>query len=80
QTQILTASTNWVFNAQFDPETSSLTQGLKSLADMFGMDLPVPMDFPLLSEFHFAEVDAEFRNNAAPGQTPSFSLVTFGLT
>lgn len=80
RTQILTASSLWVFHAQFDPATSSLTQGLASLTRMFGVELPVPMDFPLLSEFHFAEVDAEFRNSAPPGQTPSFSLVTFALT
>lgn len=80
RTQILTASSLWVFHARFDPATSSLTQGLASLTRMFGVELPIPMDFPLLSEFHFAEVDAEFRNSAPPGQAPSFSLVTFALT
>lgn len=79
-TQILTAGPTWSFSAQFDPETSSLTQGLASLTGMFGVELPIPMDFPLLSEFRFAEVDVDLFDSAAKGELPKFSLRAFGIT
>ncbi|HWX64796.1 MAG TPA: hypothetical protein VNZ27_00075 [Rhodanobacter sp.] len=79
-TRILSAGRTWSFSAQFDPTTSSLTQGLASLTRMFGVELPIPMDFPLLSKFHFAEVDVELWNAAAGNALPQFSLRTFALS
>ena len=63
-TPILSAGETWAFSAQFDPKTSSLTQGLVSLSSLFGVPLPIPADFPLLSAFHFAGFDADLKNKA----------------
>lgn len=77
---ILTAGQMWALSAQFDPATASLTQGLAALTRLFGVELPVPMDFPLLSAFHFAEVDVELWNATPTAQTPQFSLRTFAIS
>jgi hypothetical protein len=70
----------WSFSVQFDPETASLTQGLISLGNIFGVSLPIPMDFPLLSDFVFSGVDIDFRNSADSNANPALSISGLALT
>jgi LysM repeat protein len=79
-TLILSTGKVWNFIAIFDKETASLVQGLAQLTRLFGVELPVPMDFPVLSDFYVAEIDIDLQNNAPPNSMPSFSLLNFAIT
>jgi len=79
-TLILSAGATWSFSIEFDKSTTSLVRGLSQLTKLFGVELPVPMNFPLLSGFYVAEVELGLMNNAASGEIPSFSLATFAVT
>lgn len=70
----------WSFSVQFDPEHASFTEGLISLGRIFGVDLPIPMNFPLLSAFQFSAVDIDFFNSADSDKNPSLSLSGLAVT
>lgn len=78
-TLILSAGRVWAFSVVFDPATSSLVQGLAQLLGIFGVELPVPMNFPLLSDFYVAEIDIDLENTGTDA-SPSFSLLNFAIT
>ncbi|SJZ84087.1 hypothetical protein SAMN04488128_1011805 [Chitinophaga eiseniae] len=79
QTIILSTNDLWNFVVLFRKENASLVQGLEELLGIFGVPLPIPMNFPLLSDFYVAEVDLDLMNNGTD-QFPIFSLNAFGLT
>jgi hypothetical protein len=55
-TLILSTDKVWNFTVVFDPETATLVQGLRQLLDIFHVELPIPMDFPVLSDFYVAQI------------------------
>jgi LysM repeat protein len=79
-TLILSTGSLWNFTVRFDKETASLVQGLAQLTRIFGVELPVPMNFPVLSDFYVAEVDIDLQNSAPLGTMPSFSLLNLGIS
>lgn len=79
-TLILSTGSTWNFTLRFDKETSSMVQGLAQLTRWFGVELPIPMNFPILSDFYFSQIDIDLLNTAAPGANPSFSLLNFAVT
>ncbi|MCW3085509.1 MAG: hypothetical protein JWP12_2875 [Bacteroidetes bacterium] len=79
-TLILSTGETWNFVVRFNKETASLVQGLAQLTRIFGVELPIPMDFPVLSDFYVAEIDIDLHNSAAPGNMPSFSLEGLAIT
>jgi hypothetical protein len=79
QTIILSTNDMWNFVVLFRPETASLVQGLAELVSIFGVDLPIPMNFPVLSDFYIAELDIDLMNNGTD-QFPIFSLDAFAMT
>ncbi len=79
-TLILSTNDVWNFSVVFDKETSSLVQGLAQLTRIFGVELPIPMDFPVLSDFYVAEVDIDLQDTAPESFLPSFSLLNLAIT
>lgn len=79
-TLILSTGSTWSFTIRFDKETASLVQGLAQLTNIFGVTLPVPMNFPVLSDFYIGGVDVDLHNSAEVGQMPSFTLQSFAVT
>lgn len=79
QTIILSTNDLWNFVVLFKKETASLVQGLAELIGIFGVDLPLPMNFPVLSDFYVAEIDMDLLNSGTD-QFPIFSLNAFGMT
>ncbi|CAN5747499.1 hypothetical protein BH11BAC7_BH11BAC7_11530 [soil metagenome] len=79
-TLILSTGSLWNFTVRFDKETSSLVQGLAQLTRIFGVELPVPMNFPVLSDFYIAEIDIDLQNSSPLGTMPLFSLLNLGIT
>ena len=78
-TLILSTGDVWNFVVQFDKETASLVQGLAQLTAIFGVELPIPMNFPVLSDFYVAEVDIDLQNNGTD-LLPVFSLLNLAIT
>lgn len=76
---ILSAGTTWSFSVVFDPETASLVQGLAQLLSIFGVELPIPMNFPILSDFYVAGIDIDLENTGTDA-SPSFSLQNLAIT
>ncbi len=55
---LLASNSLWALSVQFDPEHSSLVEGLSQLSTLFGMpQLPLPEDFPLISLFRFRALE-----------------------
>jgi LysM repeat protein len=79
-TLILSTGTVWNLSVRFDPKTASLVQGLAQLTRIFGVVLPIPMDFPILSDFYVAEIDIDLQNNTPDSKMPSFSLLNLAIT
>lgn len=79
QTIILSTNNVWNFVVLFRKETASLVQGLAELVSIFGVDLPIPMNFPVLSDFYVAELDIDLMNNGTD-QSPRFSLNAFAMS
>ena len=79
-TLILSTGSTWGFTIRFDRETASVVQGLAQLTNIFGVTLPVPMNFPVLSDFYIGGVDVDLHNSAEAGQMPSFTLQSFAIT
>lgn len=79
-TLILSVDDVWRFNVVFDKASASLIQGLAELIGIFGVELPLPMNFPVLSDFYVAGIDIDLLNKAQPGSFPSFRLLNLGIT
>lgn len=79
-TLIMSTGDVWNFSVVFDPETSSLVQGLGQLTAFFGVELPIPMNFPVLSDFYIAEIDLVLNNTSDNPQLPSFSILNVSMT
>jgi len=79
RTIILSTNNLWNFVVLFKKETASLVQGLAELVSIFGVSLPIPMNFPVLSDFYIAEVDIDLENSGTD-RFPIFSLNAFGVT
>jgi len=78
-TLIYSTGSLWNFTVVFS-ENATLVQGLAELMAIFGVELPVPMNFPVLKDFYVAQLDIDLQNTAANGSMPSFTLQNFGMT
>jgi len=78
-TLVLSLDSTWSFSIQFAKETTLVT-GLNQLQSLFGVELPIPMNFPVLSWFYISDIDIDLRNGAPSGENPSFSLNGFAIT
>lgn len=78
-TLILSTGTVWDFTVKFN-KYATLVQGLAELTKIFGVELPVAMNFPILSDFYVGEIDLNLQNKNPEGQMPSFSLLNLGMT
>ena len=79
-TLIYSTGSLWNFTVIFDKDTASLVQGLAQLTAIFGVELTVPMNFPVLKDFYVAQVDMDLQNSADTGKMPSFTLQNLGVT
>ena len=78
-TLILSTGNTWSFSITFR-KNATFVQGLSQLTDLFGVEIPVPMNFPVLSDFYLAEIDIDLQNKNAQGTMPSLSLGGFAIT
>lgn len=78
-TIILSTGDTWNFTVQFS-ENATLVQGLAQLTGLFGVVLPIPMDFPVLSDFYVAQLDIDLEITGTNNLIPSFTLSAFGIT
>lgn len=78
-TIILSTGNTWNFTVLFS-ENATIVQGLAQLTSLFGVVLPIPMDFPVLSDFYLAELDMDLEVTGTNNLIPSFTLSSFGIT
>lgn len=78
-TFILSTDSIWNLTVRFD-KNATLVQGLAQLTAIFGVELPIPMNFPVLKDFYISEIDLNMQNNAAAGAFPSFSILNLAVT
>lgn len=79
-TLILSTDKVWNFTVRFNKDTASLVQGLAQLTRIFGVELPIPMNFPVLSDFYVGEIDIDLQNTSTSMTMPSFSLLNLAVT
>lgn len=79
-TLILSTGDTWNFTVKFKKNTASLVQGLAQLTRLFGVELPIPMNFPVLSDFYVAEINIDLENTSGSDLLPSFSLLNLAVT
>lgn len=77
-TLILSTQEVWNFSVRFEKGSATFVQGLAQLTGIFGVELPIPMDFPVLSDFYIAEIDIDLENTS--NTLFSFSLLNLGIT
>ncbi|TNE28810.1 MAG: LysM peptidoglycan-binding domain-containing protein [Bacteroidetes bacterium] len=78
-TIILSTGNTWNFTVRFN-ENATFVQGLAQLTSLFGVVLPIPMDFPILSDFYLAQLDIDLEVTGTNNLIPSFTLSSFGIT
>lgn len=78
-TLILSTGKTWSFQVTFS-KNATIVQGLSQLSELFGVDLPIPMNFPVLSEFYVAEIDLDLNNDNPHGKLPRLTLGGFAIT
>ncbi|MEM1321686.1 MAG: LysM peptidoglycan-binding domain-containing protein [Bacteroidota bacterium] len=76
---ILSTGDVWSFSVDFQKETTTLVQGLSQLTSIFGVDLPVPMNFPLLSDFYVSRINVDLQVNTSQS-IPTFSMNSLSMT
>ncbi len=79
-TLLLSNDDVWNFTVRFNKGTASLVQGLAQLTRIFGVELPIPMNFPILSDFYVGEIDIDLQNTSGSSAMPSFSLLNLAIT
>lgn len=78
-TLILSTGDTWNFTVKFS-KNATLINGLAQLTRIFGVELPIPMNFPVLKDFYVAEIDIDLQVESGSGLIPSFSLQNLAIT
>lgn len=78
-TLILSTGDTWNFTVQFS-KNATLINGLAQLTRIFGVELPIPMNFPILKDFYVAEIDIDLQITSGSSLIPSFSLQNLAIT
>ncbi|SDX40941.1 LysM domain-containing protein [Hydrobacter penzbergensis] len=78
-TLVLSNDDVWNFTVRFKKNVFTLRQGLAQLTRIFGVELPIPMNFPVLTDFYVGEIDMDLQNTGS-NAIPSFSLLNLAVT